>query len=482
MENAGRGAAVALRRRLGPPPVRVLVACGLGNNGGDGFVVARLLKTFGYDVRVVLLSNMPDLSGDAAINCRAWCGLGGAVTEELDEACPKLYEQLQTADVVVDALFGTGLSRALGGRFLRAVQMVNEAGLPCYALDIPSGLDAETGAVHGACVRAKATFTFAHPKLGLLTNSGAAHVGELEVLDIGVPAELFRNTGQAAWLTEAADVAAMLGARRRPAHKGEAGRVAVIAGSPGTVGAAQLVARGAFRAGAGLVTVASFPEAITQLESEAWETMTHAIDLAQPGVSLAPLMQASAMAVGPGLGLGSLPISLTEHVVSHYPGPLVVDADALTHFQERASDLADAAGRLILTPHPAEAGRLLGISAREVEADRFAAVRELVRLTQAVVLLKGVRTIVAAPEREPVVNTSGTSALATAGSGDVLTWIISALACSLSPWEAAICGAWLHGSSAELWSAEHGLVRGMLAREIADGVPRAVAAISGTHR
>lgn len=482
MENAGRGATDAIVRRLPALSIgrgaRALVLCGSGNNGGDGFVVARHLLREEFAVDVALLCHLTELTGDASVNCQAFRGLGGSVVEVVDERCAALDPLLAQASFTVDAIFGTGLSREVTGHFEQAIAKLNRLAAPCFALDVPSGLDAQTGAVLGSCVRAQVTVSFAHPTLGLLTNTGAAQAGELEVVDIGVPSRLVHHSGHSAWLVEEKDVAELMATIKRPSHKGQAGRVGIVAGSPGTIGAAQLVARGAFRAGAGLVTIASQPEAISHLESDAWETMTCVVSPDDPVGSLCPLLEGcDAITVGPGLGLGSVPISLTESLVGNFPGTLVMDADALTHLAGRASLLASPKGRLILTPHPGEAARLLGVSSRDVEADRFKAVSALVDATQAVVLLKGIRTIVAAPGIDPVVNDSGNAALATAGSGDVLAGIIAALCCSLPPREAATAGAFLHGLVAEAWTAKHGPDRGMLAREIADGLPRVIAGL-----
>lgn len=482
MENAGRGAAEAIEGLLEESGAEghVLVLCGPGNNGGDGFVVARRLVVRGHEARVVLTARPDRLKGDALANYKAWTGLGGAVTEiPSDAELARLDGELEGAVCIVDALLGTGLDRDVEGRLRTIIERINAADVLRVALDIPSGLHADTGRVLGVAVRAHATMTFAHLKLGLLASTGAEHAGQLEVVDIGVPAALHERVGHAATLVEAEDVAAAIAPRPLATHKGSAGRVIAVAGSAGKTGAALLVARGALRAGAGLVSICTSPEAADSLDRRVLEEMTLRIDPARLEASLDEhLAGAAAVAVGPGVGLDERARKVVDHIVLGWEGVKVVDADALTHFAERAAELANAVGRLILTPHPGEMGRLLGISAAEVEADRFGALARAVELTRSVVLLKGARTLIGAPGELPVVNSSGTPALATAGAGDVLSGITLALACSLAPRQAAWCAAWVHGSAAEAWAGETGADRGLLAHEVADRVPQVLAGLA----
>ncbi len=365
----------------------------------------------------------------------------------------------------MDAIFGTGLDRDVEGRQRRAIEAVNSAGGAVVALDIPSGLHANTGAVLGVAVDADVTVTFAHPKLGLLSSVGAAHAGEVHVVDIGVPAELADHLGHSAEIVEPQDVASVLAPRPLHAHKVSVGHVFAVAGSAGKTGAALLVARGALRAGAGLATICTFPDAADAIDQRALEEMTARIEPGALEGSLdGALARAAAVAIGPGLGLDERARRVVDHVVLGWDGPKVVDADAISHFAGRASELRGAKGELVLTPHPGELGRLLGIDSGEVEADRFGAVDRAVELTGAVVLLKGPRTIIGAPGQLPVVNVSGTPALATGGAGDVLSGIIAALACTVEPRWAAIAGAYLHGAAAEAWTERVGADRGLVAQ------------------
>ena len=478
MENAGRGAAEVIQAELLSRSELarsrdIVIVCGSGNNGGDGFVVARRLRNAGFSLLVFLAASALKLKGDARANHDAWVGLGGGVSELSGSTALIEFERaLVSASLVVDALFGTGLDREITGETRSLIEIINAAPCPKVALDIPSGLDANTGAVLGACVRADLTVSFAHPKLGLLTTTGAEHAGKLRVVDIGVPDELHGRVGHSAELIETADVSSTIEPRSLAAHKGSAGRVVVVAGSPGKTGAALLVARGALRAGAGLVTIATSPEAADALDRRVLEEMTARLDLGRLEQSLERALDgAGAVAVGPGIGLDSDARRIVNQVVLAWDGTKIVDADALTHFAGRGGELRKARGRLLLTPHPGEMARLLSTTIAEVERDRFSAVRRAVDLTGAVVLLKGPRTLIGAPDVLTRVNASGTPALATGGAGDVLSGICAALACSSPLLTAATNGAHLHGLAAERWAARTGADRGLLAHEIADELP-----------
>jgi ADP-dependent NAD(P)H-hydrate dehydratase / NAD(P)H-hydrate epimerase len=481
MENAGRGAAEVILASF-PAVRRVVVVCGRGNNGGDGFVVARRLLTLGLAVRVVCVYAGNELDGDADLCARAFAGAGGVVVWDSSDEAQALQVELVAAELVVDAVFGTGLTRPLAGRLARAVEHLNTAQRPIVALDVPSGLNADTGKVLGAAVRAAVTVTFNTHKLGLLTQLGREHAGQVVVGDIGVRSDTLLRAGKfvpRAELVQPADVALAVARLGRPAHKGEAGRVVVIAGSQGTVGAARLVAHGAHRAGAGLVTVASFADCITRLESSAWETMTRTLTPRDDGQSLTrALASADSVVVGPGLGLSDDARDACERVVLQCERPVVVDADALNHFGGDIARISTARGPRLLTPHPKEAARLLACSPEDVEADRYAAVEQLARQSGATVLLKGAHSLIQSTEGLCYVNSTGNSALAVGGSGDVLSGIIAAFGSRLPLLDAALVAAWLHGRAAEYVSRRRGTERGMLAREIADDLPAVLAEVS----
>jgi NAD(P)H-hydrate epimerase len=483
MENAGRNAASVILRALDGSRSKIVVVAGPGNNGGDGFVVARRLLTAGHTAELFLVADPQQLGGDARANHDAWRGLGGRVTSAMDDAgvmaLAAALASLDPTDVVVDALLGTGLDRDVEGNLARVIEAILDCDARTFSLDLPSGLDANTGAVLGVAVCAEATITFAHLKTGLLTPSGAEHAGDVHVVDIGVPGELVREVGCSALLFDDDDARELWVPRGVAAHKGTAGHVFAVAGSPGKSGAALLVARGALRAGAGLVTICAFPEAADALDARVLEEMTTRIDPDAIEASLdQALSRANVVVVGPGLGLSDRARRVAEHVVSTWDGIKVVDADALSAFEGRGAELARARGRLILTPHPAELGRLLGTNAAEVERDRYTAVARAAELTGAVVLLKGARTLVAAPGETTLVTAAGTPALATAGAGDVLAGVIAAFANHLAPRFAAILGAHVHARAAEAWAESTGADRGLIAREVADGIPDALARLA----
>lgn len=484
MENAGNNAARVILGAMGEREVEVVIVAGSGNNGGDGFVVARRLLCEGKSVEVFLLGNAEKLKGDALANCEAWKGLGGIVREMGDDAGVSILEKrlddLGSHDIVVDALLGTGLDREVEGRHATVIQAMNASAARRMALDVPSGLDANTGQALGATVHAELTVTFGHSKLGLVTSTGAAHAGVVHVVDIGVPAELFRHVGHSALVIESADVARELEPRSVAAHKSSVGHVVAVAGSAGKIGAALLVARGALRAGAGLCTLCTFANAADALDRRVFEEMTARIDPMQVEQSLdEALERANAVVIGPGLGLGADARRVVDHVVLGWNGPKVMDADAITHFAGRGAELQRAPGSLVLTPHPGELARLLGESTSTVEANRFDALRRAVELTGAVVLLKGPRTLIGAPGELPLVNVAGTPALATAGSGDVLAGILGAFSLALAPRVAAYTATFVHAASGERWSKRTGSDRGLVAHEIAEGVPALLAELSG---
>ncbi|MBX3190326.1 MAG: NAD(P)H-hydrate dehydratase [Labilithrix sp.] len=474
MENAGRGAADVIEREIlggRAEGKRVVILCGAGNNGGDGFVVARHLVARGARVDAWLAGDAAKMTHDCKANHDAFVGLVGRVDAVVPSALDPLRVALAGADVVVDALFGTGLDRPLGDLFAGLVTFVNDARAKRVALDVPSGMNADTGAAMGAAVRADLTVTFGHLKLGHVTGPGAHLSGVVRVVDIGVPPTL--RAEHAAGLSEARDVRALLRPRPVDAHKYRAGHVAILAGSQGKVGAALLAAHGALRGGAGAATIVTWPDAASSLESRVVEVMTARIG--EEGAELIDQVEAAiankrAVVMGPGFGTGERAQAAVRHVLCEYTGPIVADADALSMHAGAIEDFSAASGRAILTPHAGELARLLGTTSEEIESDRFSAARSAAARARAVVVLKGPYTIIASPDGRCVVNPTGNPALATAGAGDVLAGLTGALACSLPPFEAAWCGAYLHGAAGDAWRAKHG-DRGLLAGEIADELP-----------
>jgi NAD(P)H-hydrate epimerase len=473
MENAGRGAADLIEREaLGgrADGKRVAVVCGTGNNGGDGFVVARHLRSRGARVEAWLAGEATKMTADCRQNYDAFVGLGGRVDALAAAALDPFRVSLAGSDVIVDGLFGTGLDRPINELFAGIVTFMNDARVRKVALDVPSGMNADTGVAMGTAVRADLTVSFAHLKLGHLTGQGAHLSGVVRVVDIGVPGSL--RAERAATLAEARDVRALFRPRPVDSHKYRAGHVAVLAGSQGKIGAALMSSHGVMRGGAGAATIVTWPDAATAVESRVVEVMTARIGAG--GVLAdeidALLANKRAVVVGPGFGTGATSRQAVSHVLGTYTGPMVVDADALTMHANALEEFAVASGRAILTPHAGELARLLGTTSEEVESDRFTAARTAASRARAIVVLKGPYTVVAAPDGRLVVNPTGNPALATAGSGDVLAGLTGALACSLPPFEAAWCAAYLHGAAGDAWRAKNG-DRGLLASEIADEVP-----------
>lgn len=486
MENAGRAVAEAAARLLPKSGGRVLVLAGKGNNGGDGFVAARHLAGQGLEVAVMLFCATADLQGDAATNCQYALRIGLTVVEEPDDET--LTGALELADVVIDALLGTGVRGEVTGRLREVIELLDECGAPVVAVDLPSGLDADTGAVLGAAVQADATVTFGFAKQGLVQYPGKAYCGELQVVDIGLPPALGEQPAINTYLTEASDCELFLPDRRPDAHKGDAGRVLVIAGSPGFTGAAVLAGNGAARAGAGLVTV-GVPQLLQPVVAA---KLTEAMTLGLPatpvgtlGPDALPVIRdwagrVDAVALGPGLSQQPGVAELVVAVVEQLPVPLVVDADGLNALGGRTAVLRDRAVETVVTPHPGELSRLLGISIGQIQADRLVAARSAAIELDCVVVLKGAATVVADPSGEAWINPTGNPGMASGGMGDVLTGIIAGLvAGDCGGLQAAVAGVYLHGLAADLAAADLGR-RGILASDLLERLPRAYACVLGS--
>ena len=466
---------------------RVVVVCGPGNNGGDGLAAARLLREAGVDVRVFSLRDPGELRGDAAMNFARAEDLGIAVVPLTGRgALGGLSRELENADGAVDALFGTGLSptRGLTGVAARVVRALAASGVPVVSADVPSGVSADGGAIPGPAVRAALTVTFAAPKLCHVLPPARGLCGRVVVRDIGISRELLETSGRRAALrmTEGSDVLRILAPRRSDSNKGDFGRLAIVAGSAGKAGAAVLAARGALRAGAGLVTVFAIPAVQAAVVASLPEAMTSELPERDGAISAKAgkflrkaLRDFDAAVLGPGL-------TVTAHTRSALRDalevriPMVVDADALNAFAGEPDAFAGRSSKraaTILTPHPGEMGRLLSLSASRVQADRVGAVRRLAKLARCVAVLKGEGTLIAAAAGPVIVNPTGTPLLAAPGSGDVLSGIVGAfLAGGASAADAAWSAAWLHGAAGERLARRLGDT-GLLASELADALPRA---------
>jgi NAD(P)H-hydrate epimerase len=453
MELAAASVTDVVLERFGGSP-RVLVACGPGNNGGDGLAVARQLRCRGCEVEAALLARPASLKGDPARQL-AMARAFGVPLNDCAGDLGRLQELLAGCDVVVDALFGTGLDRPLADRWLAAIQVLDASGRPIVAVDLPSGLSGSSAAVSGECVHALVTVTFGAPKVAHALPPACRCCGDVAVGDIGIPPWVLETQSRLA-LVEADDVGAWLPPRSADAHKGHFGHLGVVAGRVGRAGAAALAARAAVTMGAGLVTVATASGAVAPIQAAVPEAMVDPLpqgrDGAASGDGLAPLLaRATALAVGPGLGTGQGPRRLLERILAEWSGPLLLDADALTLLGTDLERLAGRRAPTVLTPHPGELARLLGRDTAEIAADRLGAAREAAARSGAIVLAKGARTVVAVPDDRALVNPTGSPGLASGGAGDVLTGAIGALLAQALPGrEAAAAGAWLHGRAAEL--------------------------------
>ena len=464
MENAGRGVAeIIARARPHLPGLDVRVVCGSGQNGGDGFVLARHLLDRGAQVQVFLAMPREKMVGDAAVFARAFEALPGALVRDasFEEDATTWRAYLAGADVIVDAVFGTGLRSEVTGPAAAAIRAMNAVDALRVAVDIPSGLDADTGFVRGVAFAAHVTATMACRKLGLVLDPDAP-VGRVEVVDLGVPLEAAAEAAQAEgplcyWL-EGEGVARTLPRKGPGGHKGTAGHVLVIAGSAGKTGAALLAARAAMRTGAGLATVATTVAGQAALDAKVVAEMTACYadgddaDEASYARILALAGRMKAAALGPGIPTGPGTAALVRRLVAELPIPMVVDADALNLLAEDAAGVASSSrAARILTPHPGEMARLCGLPIAEIMKDRLGHARRLAQRSHAVVVLKGARTIVATPDGTAHINPTANSALGTAGSGDVLTGVIASLLAQGMEAPAAACaGVFVHGESAEI--------------------------------
>ncbi len=490
MENAGRGATDILARELcGGELARkcIVVVCGTGNNGGDGFVVARHALVRGADARVWLVGEKAKFSPDARTNHDAFVALGGHVESGDTES---LTHELAACDAIVDAILGTGLSRTLDESALEVARAMSLAPAPVLALDVPSGMNADTG--DGPCVHATATVTFHAFKLGLATGRGAEAAGTVYVADIGVPASLLDAVDDpvAVFVDEAYVRRAVSADHGVNVHKHDKGHVLIVGGAPGHAGAPVLAAHAALRAGAGLATLATWSESVPIASGYARAEVMVAALGDQGGFdegALDELLEKkSACLVGPGLGHDPRARRMVERVLAQKEASVILDADAITMFAGEAARLkalikaSDA--DVVITPHAGELGRLLGTSSSDIESDRFAAVQRAAEETGATVLLKGPYTLVASP-REPavLVGRRGASLLAVAGAGDCLGGIIAALVRTAGGvTEAAAAGAWVHARAAEDLAADG--ARGLYAGEIADRVPRVLSELTPAPR
>ena len=455
MERAGMAAFEFAYDRW-PETRRIIVVCGTGNNGGDGFVFAQQARQSGLDVCVLQVGDPEAIAGDARVFADRWHASGG---------CWKPFEKLpRDCDLLVDAMLGTGLQRELRGEFLRAVEAVNGHHAPKLALDIPTGLHADTGVILGAAVKAQATVSFIGLKQGMLTADGVDCCGEIRFEGLGVPAAVYAGQVLAARRIDWDKESGRLSPRLRSAHKGHFGHVLVIGGDHGFGGAVRLAGEAAARSGAGLVSVATREAHVAALLAARPELMVHAVDHTN---ALEPLLSAASVVVlGPGLGRKAWGRALFEMAI-HSGRKMVIDADGLNLLAELPSDQRPASENWVYTPHPGEAARLLQVCTAEIHEDRFAAAEALQRRFGGCVVLKGPGSIVNSGGRiPPALCSGGNPGMASGGMGDVLAGVIGGLlAQGWDGRDAAELGVSLHAAAADKAAANQG-ERGLLAGDL----------------
>jgi NAD(P)H-hydrate epimerase len=489
MENAGRGVARVIENRFdlsGNP--KVTIVCGTGNNGGDGMVVCRHLRAAGALAKCFLLGKKQKLRGDAKTNLDILESTGFHVVEMESSLSREFTEHLQQSDLIVDAIFGTGFQGGLKGLTARVVERICSSGIPIVAVDCPSGVNSDDGKVESLCVKATVTVTMCLPKTGLFLYPGREAVGELWIADIGVPESIVGEAGVVAQVLESHEV--VLPHREPAGYKTTFGQVAVISGSVGMTGAGAMASCACLRCGAGMVTLC-LPESLNiALEAKLTAVMTYPLpETSAKTLSLdalravEPLLRkADVIAIGPGLSTHPETEKFVCSLVQKVRLPMVVDADAINAMRGRAHLFRKRKAPTIVTPHPGEMARLIGLPASEIMKDRLGISSRCAAESGAVTVLKGAPTVIASPDGKVFINPKGNSGLATAGSGDVLTGIIAGMLCQgLEPVEAAKTGVYLHGLAGDI-VADRFTEYGLVATDLLEAIPSAIQSILDCER
>lgn len=488
MENAGRGAARMLMRHFPDIYARsVGVAAGRGNNGGDGFVIARYLAAAGIDVTVYLLSETEKVAGDALANLKLLPPLNVDVVELPDENTFLSHKsEMGEKQLWVDAILGTGLTKEVQGYFRAVIEFLNSQQQPVFAVDIPSGVHTDTGHPCGTCITASATATFAFAKLGHLLMPGAAHTGTLNIIDIGIPPHIVEAVAPRQQVLRGDTIRSLLIPRPPETHKGDTGHLLAVAGAAGTTGAAAMTAMSALRSGAGLVTL-GVPETVNAaVEPQVTEAMTRPLpdtgkgtfsyDAAETVLEL--LSGKNCLALGPGMGTADETRRLVATLIQESPVAVVVDADGINNLAANPEILKTRKAEVVLTPHPGEMARLVNTSAKAVQQDRIGCAREFAEAYGVHLVLKGARTVIAHPDGQVNVNPTGNAGMASGGMGDVLTGMIAGWICQgYAPAEAVALAVYLHGAAADLLADRRG-PQGYLATDVMRFLPDALKAVS----
>ena len=481
MENAGRGTFEQMLRHF--PDIsdrKVVVIAGKGNNGGDGFVIARYLLNHQIAVKVILLAKIENVAGDAAFNLHAFRRMGGEIREMTDEKTwQAALPELKRAGLIVDAIFGTGLASEINGLPYQAIEDINKTDIPVVAVDLPSGLDATSGNVLGIAVRARLTCTFGLAKRGLVIYPGLSFAGKLEIIDIGIPQSLVLGASFHEHLLGEEDFCGKMPVRDPESHKGTYGHAFIVAGSPGKTGAAAMAAQAALRVGVGLVTI-GVPEKLNPvLEIKITEAMTEPLPDNGSGylgmIAWQRIQEVlrgkTVIAVGPGISDREDTAQLVHTIVESTALPLVIDADGLNVLAHNPDILKKARAAVVLTPHPGEMARLMGTTTQAVQADRIGIARKFSAAYNVIVVLKGARTVIAEPGGHVYINATGNPGMASGGMGDVLTGMIAGF--MAQGWEPLFCtqfATFVHGRAGDIVASRQGL-RGIIATDIINEIP-----------
>jgi NAD(P)H-hydrate epimerase len=491
MENAGRQAVAAMEAMYADLSDRqVGILCGRGNNGGDGFVVARTLAQRGVDVSVFLLGRVAEVKGDARTNLEILGRLGITVVEVADSQAWELhFSEVSDCDLIVDAIFGTGLNAPVSGLIESVIADINTSGIAVVAIDLPSGLSADSHEPIGPSIEANLTVTLAAPKLPLVLPPAETKAGDIVIADIGIPSDVIDNVdGPRIDLLTRASMREFVTPRTADSHKGDYGRVLLVCGSRGKTGAAHLSALGALRSGAGLVTVATPASCLPIVATMGAEYMTEGLRETADGIDAESVEQVIELArdvvgIGPGLGQAPATQEFVRQIVDRATSPLVIDADGLNAFAGDPDRLMGREGReVIITPHPGEMARLVGMSTDEVQASRLEIARNFAVAHHVYVVLKGHRTLIATPDEKVFINPTGNPGMATGGTGDVLTGMVAAWLAQLLDAEAACkLAVYLHGMAGDLAEADEGEV-GMTSADLAAHIGDAVLELTARRR
>jgi ADP-dependent NAD(P)H-hydrate dehydratase / NAD(P)H-hydrate epimerase len=487
MERAGEAIVASIVKRFGRITRKgVLIVAGKGNNGGDGFVVARLLKTRRIPCEVVLLAKPHELSPDAARNHQAYVKLRGKVLEVTEGGLERLTDCMDGKSLVVDAILGTGMKSEVRGLYADAITLMNASGVPIVAVDVPSGLHTDTGMPLGVCIQAEMTVSLGYPKLGQVIYPGLDYVGDLVVADIGIDSRAVAEVAPKIEVLERDEIGRLVPNRKPDTHKGTYGHLLVMAGSRGKTGAAILACRAAMRSGAGLVTLAAPRSLNNILASSLVEVMTEPLrdnpaeemELPSDDDWRRLLERKNVLLFGPGIGVSDSTQSALHWLLKNLDIPWVIDADGLNNLALDIERLRKAKTPPIVTPHPGEMARLIGKNTAAVNQDRIGIARSFATAHHCYVVLKGARTVLATPEGKVFINSTGNPGMASGGMGDVLAGMLAALlGQGFSPEDAMKLGVYLHGFVGDYLTTQNGAI-GLIASDIIEGLPAGMRALS----